>query len=232
MVFASFALAVTMFGYCDASQAIAVPQLRPDNNPDIVESAPAKPARVYQSACPALLKGDIAAKILAPIDQVGCGERSPLALQAITTGGKTRLSSTPQLNCRVATAMVEWVRTLNETAIATYDARVSTILTGNGYQCRRRNNLPDGKISEHGFANAIDITGFKLADGKQVLVERDWSINGDQPSVDGRFLRDVHKAACEFFTTVLGPEANQYHRDHLHLDLGCHGKGCTYLLCE
>ncbi len=33
------------------------------------------------------------------------------------------------------------------------------------------------------------------------------------------FLRRVHRGACNVFTTVLGPEANDIHRTHLHLDL-------------
>jgi hypothetical protein len=237
MVFASFALLVTMFQFCDAGELIAVPQPRPElpranSSPEIGQTAADKPAGVYQSACPALLKGEISAKFLAPIVQDECGERSPLALEALNIAGKTTLSSKPELNCRIATALAQWAEKLNETAEATYDAGVSTILTGNGYQCRRRNNSADGKISEHGFANAIDIIGFKLANGKDVLVERDWGDNSQQASAGGLFLRNVHKSACDFFTTVLGPDANQYHRDHLHFDLGCHGKGCTYLLCE
>jgi hypothetical protein len=34
-----------------------------------------------------------------------------------------------------------------------------------------------------------------------------------------KFLRRVHQGACETFSTVLGPEANEAHRTHLHLDL-------------
>ncbi len=33
------------------------------------------------------------------------------------------------------------------------------------------------------------------------------------------FLRAVHDAACGRFGTVLGPEANEYHRNHFHLDM-------------
>jgi hypothetical protein len=40
-----------------------------------------------------------------------------------------------------------------------------------------------------------------------------------QASTEGTFLRRLHKGACGIFGTVLGPEANEAHRDHLHLDL-------------
>ncbi len=36
---------------------------------------------------------------------------------------------------------------------------------------------------------------------------------------EGRFLRQLHKGACGVFGTVLGPEANEAHRDHFHFDL-------------
>jgi hypothetical protein len=36
---------------------------------------------------------------------------------------------------------------------------------------------------------------------------------------EGKFLHAVHADACETFGTVLGPEANQAHHDHFHLDL-------------
>ncbi|MFV0368092.1 MAG: extensin family protein [Hyphomicrobiaceae bacterium] len=34
-----------------------------------------------------------------------------------------------------------------------------------------------------------------------------------------RFLRGAHKSACRIFGTVLGPEANNAHRNHFHIDL-------------
>jgi hypothetical protein len=40
-----------------------------------------------------------------------------------------------------------------------------------------------------------------------------------QASPEGVFLRRLHKGACGLFGTVLGPEANEAHRDHFHLDL-------------
>ena len=36
---------------------------------------------------------------------------------------------------------------------------------------------------------------------------------------EAKFLRRVHRGACDVFSTVLGPEANDVHRTHLHLDL-------------
>ena len=219
-------------------ETIAIPEPRPqlDAQPQVRQKPKVtsfdKPAFVYQSACPALINAQIAAKFLLPIAADGCGERSPLALEAILLPKKVTLSSTPQVNCRVAVAMVDWAAKMNEAAMAAFDSPVARIETGKGYQCRRRNNLPEGKISEHGFANAIDITGFKLTNGDEINIETDWPQDSDNPSINSLFLRTIHKSACKTFTTVLGPNANEIHRDHFHFDLGCHGKNCAYLVCE
>jgi len=42
---------------------------------------------------------------------------------------------------------------------------------------------------------------------------------GEATAQKSLFLRKVHESACGIFTTVLGPEANEAHRNHLHLDL-------------
>ena len=34
-----------------------------------------------------------------------------------------------------------------------------------------------------------------------------------------RFLREAHAAACRIFGTTLGPEANEAHRNHFHVDM-------------
>jgi hypothetical protein len=66
------------------------------------------------------------------------------------------------------------------------------------------------------MANALDIAGFVLIDGRRVSVARDWPGDADE----ARFLRAVHQGACRFFNGVLGPDYNLAHADHLHLDRG------------
>jgi len=33
------------------------------------------------------------------------------------------------------------------------------------------------------------------------------------------FIKKMHVEACQMFGTVLGPEANDAHKDHFHLDM-------------
>lgn len=77
------------------------------------------------------------------------------------------------------------------------------------------------KLSQHAHANAIDVSAFVLADGRRVTVKDGW--NGS--SAERQFLRIVHQSACKRFGTVLGPDYNAAHRDHLHLDLDNRNRG-------
>ena len=188
------------------------------------------PPRVYQAACPAVLAGLVEAEALPPIDEDGCGERSPLAVTGILVNGRmVPLSGTATVNCGMATVLPDWAAAIDSYLMARENTRIARILGGTSYMCRPRNNAAGADVSEHGFANALDVTGFELEDGRTIALPDGWA---DPLSAEGRLLRFAHDAGCARFTTTLGPEANALHRDHLHLDLGCHGKTCTARLCE
>ena len=96
------------------------------------------------------------------------------------------------------------------------------------YACRPMNGVSGNKLSEHGHANALDISGFHLADGRLLTVKSGWQGGAGERE----FLRTVHRGACGLFTTVLGPNSNSYHADHFHLDLARHGKDGNHRVCE
>ena len=192
--------------------------------------AETEPDRVYQAACPAVLQGLVEAEMAPPLSEGICGEQSPLVVTAVLSRGRmVPLSSPVTTNCQMASALPGWVADVDGYADAMLGSPLASINTGTSYMCRNRNNAESGFTSEHGFANAVDVTGFTLEDGRSIGVEGQW-LPASAP--EGRLLRLAHDAACGGFTTVLGPEANAEHRDHLHLDLGCHGASCTARLCE
>ena len=165
-----------------------------------------------------------------PLSEGICGEQSPLVVTGVMSRGRMGpLSSPVTTNCQMASALPDWVETVDGYAEAMLESRLAQVDTGTSYMCRNRNNASGGFTSEHGFANAVDVTGFTLEDGRSIGVEANW-LPATAPA--GRLLRLAHDAACSGFTTTLGPEANAEHGDHLHLDLGCHGKSCTARICE
>lgn len=160
----------------------------------------------------------------------GCGVEAPVRLTAIMYKEASVSFKNPvTVSCEFARVLTKWLQIdALPAAEQHFKAGVGVIGTGPGYQCRRRNNLPDGKLSEHALGKAVDISGFKMRDGSSVSVETDWG----QETAQGLYLKAIHKSACERFTTVLSPEGDEFHKSHMHLDIGCHGKTCTYLICQ
>lgn len=200
--------------------------------PETPAKTPAAPPddRIYQTACPALLSGAVVGEMLEPIAEGICGERSPLSVSAVNVNGRQIGFSSPvTTNCQMAGALADWVGDVDAYANAALDSPIATLVTGTSMMCRGRNGNAEADTSEHGFANALDVVGFELLDGRTINVEADW-LPASAP--EGRMLRQAHGDACGRFTTVLGPEANASHEDHFHLDLGCHGKTCTAQICE
>ena len=204
----------------------------PAPEPEVVaEPEPAlEPDRVYQVACPAVIMGLVEAEMAPPLSEGICGEQSPLVVTGVISRGRMLpLSSPVTTNCQMASALPDWVETVDGYAEAMLESRLASVDTGTSYMCRARNGGDEGFTSEHGFANALDVIGFTLEDGRSIAVEADWS---KATAPEGRLLRLAHDAACGSFMTVLGPEANAEHEDHLHLDLGCHGERCVARICE
>lgn len=128
-----------------------------------------------------------------------------------------------QLSCPMAAALAVWEKQVVAPAAQRHlGSRVSRIEHFGSYSCRRIGGGRSGRPSEHATGNAIDVGGFRLADGRRVTVRGDWG--GDTAAA--AFLHDVHDGSCRLFSAVLGPEYNAAHADHLHLDMGpstiCH----------
>ncbi len=145
----------------------------------------------------------------------GCGFEDVARLdQSFTSwgGGVT-------LKCPMLAGIAMWERhTLQPAANKLFGSEVVGIRHFGTYSCRNVNNDTHGRRSEHATANAVDVAGFVLADGREISVLADWGEN----SPEGRFLKRAHDRACDHFATVLGPDYNELHRDHFHFDNGDH----------
>lgn len=146
-----------------------------------------------------------------------CGYRDgTLVIQAASPSPAGLVTS-----CPVAAALLVWERQLQAEAQRHLGTSVRRLLHAGSFSCRRLYNRESGAWSEHATADAVDILGFELADGRTVSVLRDWTNDGPP----GSFLRAARDAACRSFSTVLSPDYNAAHRDHLHLDTADRGPG-------
>jgi hypothetical protein len=125
------------------------------------------------------------------------------------------------MQCPLAVRYVIWDRqVLQPAAAAIYGSPVATVNNFGTYSCRRIYGSSDtsARPSEHARANALDIGSITLADGRTVSVETDWDGRGANGTQGAGFLRRLRDGACRVFSTVLTPDYNEAHRDHLHLD--------------
>ncbi|MEO5805572.1 extensin family protein [Devosia sp.] len=208
-----------------------VPGAEPQPEPVAPQAAPPEPDRIYQTACPALTTGAVEGKILPPIHDGQCQAQSPLSLTAVSVNGRmVPISGAVTTDCAMATMLPAWMADVDGYVWAKDNTRIKSINVGTSYMCRNRvGGSSTETLSEHGFADALDVTGFALEDGRNINVETGWPGTEEQGSA---IVRYAHDAACSKFMTTLGPEANAEHHDHIHVDFGCHGKSCTARLCE
>lgn len=145
----------------------------------------------------------------------GCGYPWAVQRVVVPAGHPRWLGEVPATSCAIAAAVTQWERdVLQPTARRHLGTPVSAIRHYGSYGCRPRNNQPGAALSEHARANAIDISGFELASGRVVTVRDGWAGKPEERA----FLRELRNGACRSFGTVLSPDYDAPHADHLHFD--------------
>ncbi len=173
----------------------------------------ADPAALRQ--CIARLDRIVARYAVLPDRVFGGGCSAVGAVQLRDIG--TPVTNLGAMTCPLAYAFSIWVQSdLQVPAMGEFGSPVVRIESFGTYSCRNVNGAASGRLSEHAFANAVDVAAFVLKDGRRISVAGGW--NGDPR--DARFLRSIRASACRRFQTVLSPDYNAAHRDHLHFDMG------------
>ena len=182
------------------------------------ETAPApesvKPAG--PSACFADFteRGGIALPAVPDMGNGACAVEDPVTFRSVAMpdGSRVEFDSAITVRCGFGLAIVAWVRDDLPPIMTRENAKLARLIGVGGHACRSRNGTAGAPISEHATGNALDLSGLRLQDGRNVdLTGRDAAT---------RALRDaLQKTACARFTTVLGPGSDSSHKDHLHLDM-------------
>lgn len=122
------------------------------------------------------------------------------------------------MRCGLARDFVGWIRhAVAPAARQMLGSDVVKVETMGSYACRNviGNAAYSGKLSGHAIANAVDVSGFRLADGRRITVLGDWR---SQDGATRAFFAALHRSACRRFGTVLSPDYNAAHANHLHLE--------------
>lgn len=126
----------------------------------------------------------------------------------------------PLLSCNMALALADFERTTEEEAAREFGKRVVRIEQGGTYSCRKMARF--SLVSEHSYANAIDVKAMVLDDGRRIEVGRHFGpLDGEPRAPEGRFLRALSRRLYDegVFSVVLTRYFDELHRDHFHLDL-------------
>jgi hypothetical protein len=163
--------------------------------------------------------------------EVACMVETPVRLQSFLEPTAKRVIALPDrpiVACRFAGPFTDWAGRIAAPVLgAARNSTLKAVRTGPGFQCRGRNRQDGSKMSAHGLGIAVDIMGFEFADGSALTIKA----NGRSPAEEAA-LGAIRRAACGWFTTVLGPGSDAYHDDHLHLDLVSRGSGDRYRICQ
>ena len=149
-------------------------------------------------------------------DGAGCQALGSVKLNRVNgdLGPLTVINLGP-LACPLANSFAAWARYgVDRAARSILGSPLARIETMGSYSCR--NVAGTTRRSAHSRAEAIDIGAFVLTDGRRISVKQGWTASPEERE----FLRTVHRSACKRFGTVLGPDYNQAHHDHLHMELG------------
>ena len=159
----------------------------------------------------------------------GCGFENAVLLR---TAG-VRFGAPLPLSCPMALSFAMWERhVLQPAAMSRFQQRIVAIDQLGSYACRNINTGEGGvsgqsaSRSRHATADALDVSGFTLADGKRISVLKNWQGKGEVNDAatpresKALLLEDLHAGACKYFKGVLGPDYNAVHADHFHLETG------------
>lgn len=160
---------------------------------------------------------------LSPIAEGQCTAPLPLKVSRLADG--IALPGGATLTCRTAEALARWITEVQVEADRTLKRGLTGLELGGTYVCRGQNHDVDAKLSEHAFANAVDVMAFTFAGRASIPVKA-----MPEGSDEAQFLSAVRGKACGFFRTVLGPGTNAAHANHFHLDERERNAG--HRLCE
>jgi hypothetical protein len=135
-----------------------------------------------------------------------------------------RKSKLGAFDCRLGLAFSELVPLLSEHEVT--EVHVGTLYRPPPRRAKHR------RPSQHTRGLAADVIGFRLRDGRMLVVERDWQgAIGSPPCGPESSLREptdeairlrnllCAMAATKVLDTILTPNYDAAHHDHLHLDL-------------
>jgi len=146
----------------------------------------------------------------------GCARINAVRLLSLRSdSADLDLTNLGPVTCALADRFAGWARFgVDRAARQIMGSALVRIETMGSFNCR--NIAGTEHRSAHATGNAVDVSGFVLADGRRITVLGNWYAGTAQ---ERSFLHVIEASACKRFGTVLGPDYNPAHHNHLHVEL-------------
>src|SRR5690606_30576320 len=127
-----------------------------------------------------------------------CGAPAPIRLSAVNVKPKVEIHPPALLTCSMAAELARWLdKTVQPAARTHLGEEIVAISNATSYSCRNRYNAPGTRISEHAFANALDISTFETASGKRVTLVKHWYATQKKEKQEEAPTRQARKQSGE-----------------------------------
>ena len=126
----------------------------------------------------------------------------------------------PIVSCGLALALARFEVVLDEEAQRELGVSISAVEHGGTYSCRPMARFR--MVSEHSYANAIDLRAFRTSKGQRIAVVAYFGKpDREAATPEGRFLRQLARRLYDdaVFSVVVTRFFDEIHRDHIHVDL-------------
>lgn len=147
-----------------------------------------------------------------------CG--APQVVEYLSGPEHISYSPHPVLTCQLALGLAHLEKVLGRTAAEYLSARVVSVRHGGTYSCRSMARFR--MVSEHSYANAIDLYAFGLSSGETITVAGSFGRPDREPkTAQSRFLRELARRLYDedVFSVVVTRFFDELHKDHIHVDM-------------
>lgn len=191
--------------------------LSPDDPPTMVTRYKLRQMANEPQACLAILKEASEKGMIGFRQQNDVAGKCPLSAPVrVSRFGDVQLSSSFLASCPLALSSAMYVHQRAKPVAASMMKSALTRIDHLGsYACRNIYNRPGARLSEHATADALDISGFRFANGQQITVLKGWNEQNSR----GETLHALFDQSCPFFGNSLGPDYNAAHANHFHLGM-------------
>lgn len=164
-----------------------------------------------KSRCAVLLRNANAVVVpQPPIKEHECGTPAPVRLVSLGKGAQVVFVPPALVNCEMVAALNTWiVDRVQPLARKHLNASVIKVAVMSDYSCRKSLGRVRNRLSEHAYANALDIRGFVTDKGQTAYLLDNWGSTRRDVTAEAAAAKDATSRVAADPTTKRNPTSNK-----------------------